>query len=174
MTKTQSTRVIGRTVAGRPPAVPQAGRSGAGGPACCRVRGQVRGRVRTQRGSQAAADPAGPHRISRLICGANPFNAGSHLSVFVNYEMSYYTPEPHPPDVAALPRGGDQPLGFRAAELRSEPAAARRGRQDDYLGAATTSTYSVLPEMAKTGVIGVAHHGETTDRSGNQQARRGS
>ena len=34
----------------------------------------------------------GPHRISRLICGANPFNARSHLSVFVNYEMkSYYT-----------------------------------------------------------------------------------
>ena len=26
----------------------------------------------------------GKHSISRLICGANPFNAGSHLSVFVN------------------------------------------------------------------------------------------
>ena len=29
----------------------------------------------------------GPHRISRLICGANCFNAGSHLSVVVIYEM---------------------------------------------------------------------------------------
>ena len=36
----------------------------------------------------------GKHSISRLICGANPFNAGSHLSVFVNREMrTYYTPE---------------------------------------------------------------------------------
>ena len=36
----------------------------------------------------------GKYSISRLICGANPFNAGSHLSVFVNHEMrSYFTPE---------------------------------------------------------------------------------
>jgi hypothetical protein len=36
----------------------------------------------------------GPHRISRLICGSNCFNAGSHLSVFVNRAMrEYYTPE---------------------------------------------------------------------------------
>ncbi|MCR4411704.1 MAG: hypothetical protein NUV77_04670, partial [Thermoguttaceae bacterium] len=36
----------------------------------------------------------GPHAVSRLICGANCFNAGSHLSVFVNHEMRrYYTPE---------------------------------------------------------------------------------
>jgi len=33
----------------------------------------------------------GPHSISRLVCGANPFYAGSHLSVFVNHAMrSYY------------------------------------------------------------------------------------
>ena len=36
----------------------------------------------------------GPHRISRLVCGSNCFNAGSHLSVFVNRAMhEYYTPE---------------------------------------------------------------------------------
>ena len=38
--------------------------------------------------------PFGKHSMSRLVCGANPFNAGSHLSVFVNHEMrQYYTPE---------------------------------------------------------------------------------
>ena len=38
--------------------------------------------------------PFGKYRLSRLICGANPFNAGSHLSTFVNQEMrSYYTAE---------------------------------------------------------------------------------
>ena len=36
----------------------------------------------------------GPHSVSRLICGANCFAAGSHLSIFVNHQMrEYYTPE---------------------------------------------------------------------------------
>ncbi|MHC4087292.1 MAG: hypothetical protein ACYSU5_19095 [Planctomycetota bacterium] len=36
----------------------------------------------------------GKYSLSRLICGTNPFNAGSHLSVFVNHQMrQYYTPE---------------------------------------------------------------------------------
>jgi hypothetical protein len=41
----------------------------------------------------AAAEPAlpqiklGKYSISRLICGANPFNAGSHLSVFFDQEL---------------------------------------------------------------------------------------
>lgn len=36
----------------------------------------------------------GKYSLSRLICGTNPFDGGSHLSVFVNYEMRrYYTPE---------------------------------------------------------------------------------
>ena len=36
----------------------------------------------------------GKYSVSRLICGTNPFNAGSHLSVFVNHQMrQYYTPE---------------------------------------------------------------------------------
>ena len=26
----------------------------------------------------------GAHSVSRLVCGANPFNGGSHLSVFFN------------------------------------------------------------------------------------------
>jgi len=48
-------------------------------------------------GTESAAMPhirLGPHTLSRLICGANPFNAGSHLSAFVNHAMrEYYTPE---------------------------------------------------------------------------------
>ena len=50
----------------------------------------------------ASAEPAGVlpqvklgrYSISRLICGANPFNAGSHLSVFFNAELRrYFTPD---------------------------------------------------------------------------------
>ena len=38
--------------------------------------------------------PFGKYSLSRLVCGANPFNAGSHLSTFVNEKMRrYYTPE---------------------------------------------------------------------------------
>ena len=45
-------------------------------------------------GSKLPQIAFGKHRISRLVCGANPFNGGSHLSGFVNREMkSYYTPE---------------------------------------------------------------------------------
>ncbi|MHB8902993.1 MAG: hypothetical protein ACYC6Y_29890, partial [Thermoguttaceae bacterium] len=29
----------------------------------------------------------GKYRLSRLVCGANPFNGGSHLSTFVNRQM---------------------------------------------------------------------------------------
>ena len=45
-------------------------------------------------GSKLPQIAFGKHHISRLVCGANPFNGGSHLSGFVNREMkSYYTPE---------------------------------------------------------------------------------
>ena len=63
----------------------------------------------------------GEHSIGRLICGGNPFNAGSHLSSFVNQEMrAYYTPEQNPQDLAAVPGGGDHLLadsGARNVEL---------------------------------------------------------
>jgi hypothetical protein len=36
----------------------------------------------------------GKHTVSRLVCGNNPFNGGSHTSVLLNEEMRrYYDPE---------------------------------------------------------------------------------
>ena len=53
----------------------------------------------------------GKHSISRLVCGANPFDAGSHLSVFVNRAMqSYYTPEQILKTLRRCAGGGDQLL----------------------------------------------------------------
>ncbi len=107
----------------------------------------------------------GPHRISRLICGANPFNAGSHLSVFVNYEMKrYYTPERILQTLRHCHEVGINCWASGRQNYDLNQRLLDEGVKMHYLGAATTSTYSVLPEMAKTGVIGVAHHGETTDR----------
>ena len=52
------------------------------------------GLAATDGGSKLPQIAFGKHHISRLVCGANPFNGGSHLSGFVNREMkSYYTPE---------------------------------------------------------------------------------
>ena len=107
----------------------------------------------------------GPHRISRLICGANPFNAGSHLSVFVNYEMKrYYTPERI---LQTLRRCREVGINCWASGRQNYDLNLRlldEGIQMHYLGAGDPSKYAQLPVMAKAGCIGVAHHGEVTDR----------
>ncbi len=126
-------------------------------------------------GSAAGAEPKeeaklpqiqfGPHRISRLICGANPFNAGSHLSVFVNYEMKrYYTPERI---LQTLRRCYEVGINCWASGRRNDDLQKRlldAGLQMHYLGAGVAGKHAILPELAKAGCIGVAHHGETTDR----------
>jgi hypothetical protein len=111
--------------------------------------------VAAQCGSGAAAAPAGQakpklpqiqfgkYSISRLICGANPFNAGSHLSYFVNQEMrSYFT---HEQILKTLRRC--QEVGINCWQ-------SGRGNFD---------LYRRLIDEAKGGCIGVAHHGEVTD-----------
>ena len=58
----------------------------------------------------------GKHSFSRLIVGSNPFNAGSHLSVFVNREMrSLLYARANPQDAPPLRGGRHQHL---AVELR--------------------------------------------------------
>jgi hypothetical protein len=123
-------------------------------------------------GSAAAAEPKeeaklpqiqlGPHRVSRLICGANPFNAGSHLSVFVNYEMKkYYTPERI---LQTLRRCHEVGINCWASGRPNYDLNQRLlddGVKMHYLGAGDPSKF---PVMAKAGCIGVAHHGEVTDR----------
>jgi hypothetical protein len=105
----------------------------------------------------------GRHSISRLICGANPFNAGSHLSVFVNREMrSYYTPE----QVLKTLR--------RCQEVGIDCWQAHLGNLDLYrrlvdeggkmrLLAIDSGNGDSIQRLAQGGCIGIAHHGETTD-----------
>jgi hypothetical protein len=119
---------------------------------------------------QAQAEPSplpqirlGRHSISRLICGANPFNAGSHLSVFVNREMrSYYTPE----QVLKTLR--------RCQEVGIDCWQAHLGNLDLYrrlvdeggkmrLLAIDSGNGDSIQRLAQGGCIGIAHHGETTD-----------
>ena len=106
----------------------------------------------------------GPHSISRLICGANPFNGGSHLSVFVNHEMRrYYTPEQV---LKTLRRCQEVGINCWQSGPRNIELYRRfidEGGKMHYisLGAGNPSGIDTL---ARAGCIAIAHHGEVTDR----------
>ena len=100
--------------------------------------------------------------LSRLVCGANPFNAGSHLSVFVNRQMrQYYTPEQI---LKTLRRC--QEVGINCWQSGSDKYKMYRRFIDDggkmhYLS--INSNPADIGPIAKAGGLGIAHHGEVTD-----------
>ena len=108
----------------------------------------------------------GPHRLSRLICGANPFNGGSHLSTFVNRQMKeYYSPDQILKTLRRCQEvgintwqagGGNVELYRRFREAGGEMhfLSIEADRGDD----------QNLKRLADVGAIACAHHGEVTDR----------
>ena len=100
--------------------------------------------------------------LSRLICGANPFNAGSHLSVFVNHQMrKYYTTEQV---LKTLRRC--QELGIDCWQSGGDNYKMYRrfideGGEMHYIS--INSDPAEIEPIAKAGGLGIAHHGETTD-----------
>jgi len=107
----------------------------------------------------------GKYSISRLICGANPFNGGSHLSVFVNHEMkAYYTPEQI---LKTLRRCQQVGINCWQASL-SRYDLFRRFREEGgqmYFLSIEARDPAALKKLAEGGgCIGVAHHGEVTDK----------
>ncbi len=107
--------------------------------------------------------PFGKYSLSRLICGANPFNAGSHLSTFVNQAMlEYYTPEQV---LKTLRRCQDVGInGWQSSGKNTElyQRLVAEGRPLHYLSLG--SEPDDVKELAGAGAIGIAHHGEYTDR----------
>lgn len=105
----------------------------------------------------------GPHRISRLVCGANPFNAGSHLSSFVNTEMrEFYTPEQVLKTLQSCEEAGIscwQISGLHNVELYRRHCDEGGKMKMISLGRDPKE----LPALREAGCIGVAHHGEVTD-----------
>jgi hypothetical protein len=107
----------------------------------------------------------GPHSVSRLICGANPFNGGSHLSVFVNHEMrNYYTPEQI---LKTLHRCQEVGINCWQSSGTKNYEFYRRfldeGGKMHYL-ALETARKEAIKELTQGGCLGAAHHGEVTDR----------
>jgi hypothetical protein len=105
----------------------------------------------------------GKYSLSRLICGTNPFNAGSHLSVFVNHQMrQYYTPEQI---LKTLRRC--QEVGINCWQAGGDSYKMYRrfidgGGKMHYMS--INSNPEDIEPIAQAGGIGIAHHGEATDR----------
>lgn len=114
-------------------------------------------------GEKTPCVPFGRHTMSRLVCGGNPFNAGSHLSGFVNREMrTYYTPEQI---LKTLRRCEEVGVNFWQSSGRNlelyERLIAEGGRMR-YLSLAKDG--AEIPPLVKAGCVGIAHHGEVTDQ----------
>jgi len=104
----------------------------------------------------------GKYSLSRLICGNNPFGAGSHLSVFVNRQMrKYYTPEQV---LKTLRRC--QEVGINCWQAGANVDLYRRFREEGgqmhYIAIASGDA-AEIEKLARGGCIAIAHHGETTD-----------
>ena len=106
----------------------------------------------------------GRYSISRLVCGANPFNGGSHLSVFVNQAMKeYFTPEQI---LKTLRRC--QEVGINCWQSNLSNAELYRdfrdaGLQMNYIAIDAKGPESI-EKLASCGCVAIAHHGEVTDR----------
>ena len=104
----------------------------------------------------------GKYSISRLVCGNNPFNGGSHTSVFLDEEMRrYYTPEQ---TLKTLRRCQD--VGINCWQGNGKVEVYHRlveeGRPIHFLSAGHSRPGSVA-DMAKAGCIGLAMSGEAVD-----------
>jgi hypothetical protein len=108
--------------------------------------------------------PLGRHSVSRLICGGNPFNGGSHLSVFFNQQLrEYFTPEQILKTLRRCQQVGINCWQSSGANFELYRRFLDEGGTMQYLSLESTKT-KVLPTLAKVGCIGVAHHGEETDK----------
>ena len=106
----------------------------------------------------------GSYSISRLICGANPFNAGSHLSVFVNRQMrEYYTPEQILKTLRRCEEVGINCWQSGLANIDLYRRLRDEGSQMHFLAIAAGDPESI-GALARGGCIGIAHHGETSDQ----------
>ena len=108
----------------------------------------------------------GPHSVSRLICGANPFYGGSHLSGFVNRPMKeYYTQEQ-----ILKTLGRCQEVGINCWQAGGGGIDLYRrfidaGGKMHYIAIeADRPKSSPLQKLVDGGCIGIAHHGEVTDQ----------
>jgi len=105
----------------------------------------------------------GRYSLSRLICGANPFGAGSHLSVFVNHEMRrYYTPEQILKTLRRCREVGITCWQGGVGHCDLYRRLREEGGQMHYIIIASGDAAGIK-KAKSAGCIAIAHHGEVTD-----------
>ncbi len=105
----------------------------------------------------------GRYSLSRLICGANPFNGGSHLSRFVNRQMKeYYTQEQVLKTLTRCRRVGINCWQAGSDRYKLYRRLVESGVKMHYIS--INSNAADIAPLAEAGAIGIAHHGEVTDR----------
>ena len=106
----------------------------------------------------------GPHSVSRLICGANPFNGGSHLSCFVNRQMrEYYTPEQIIKTLRRCQEVGVNCWQSGGGALELYRRLIDGGGKMHFISIEAEGSKNI-ERLQQAGCIGIAHHGEVTDR----------
>ena len=106
----------------------------------------------------------GRYSLSRLICGANPFNGGSHLSKFFNLELRrYYTPEQILKTLRRCQEVGINCFQSHMANAELFKRFTAEGGKMHLLVVGSGDGSDIRP-LAAAGSIGIAHHGEVTDR----------
>jgi hypothetical protein len=106
----------------------------------------------------------GRYSLSRLICGANPFNGGSHLSKFFNLELRrYYTPEQILKTLRRCQEVGINCFQSHMANAELFKRFTGEGGKMHLLVVGSGDGSDIRP-LAAAGSIGIAHHGEVTDR----------
>ena len=110
--------------------------------------------------------PFGPHRISRLILGANPINGGSHLSRFVNEQMRrYFTDECVLELLRHCEEEGVNAWQSTAVNLDLLRRHREEGGTVQYisLGVDDPDDPDATSRLVDGGAIAIAHHGEVSD-----------
>jgi len=105
----------------------------------------------------------GKYSISRLICGANCFNGGSHLSTFVNRQMKeYYTQEQVFKTLRRCQEVGINCWQSGTSQVEQYRQFVDQGLKMHYIAIAAGKSEDIQ-KLAQGGCIAIAHHGETTD-----------
>jgi hypothetical protein len=114
--------------------------------------------------------PFGPHQVTRLIVGGNPFCGNSHYSQAMSQEMSeYYTAE-QVVDVLAQ----CQAAGINTVQARGDyhrilywiELFRRQGGQLHWIAQTASEMHDVFQNirvLAAAGAMGIYHHGTRTD-----------
>jgi hypothetical protein len=113
----------------------------------------------------------GPHRITRLIVGGNPFCGNSHASEALSEEMRAYYSAERVVDVLQ----GCQAAGINTVQARGDyhrvlywlELFRREGGRLHWIAQTASEMHDVMQNiriLAAAGAIGIYHHGSQTDR----------